>query len=506
MTAKPGRLALRGAWAAARGPRRTGGLLLLALAGALTCGACERARARAPRSVLLISVDSLRADRLGAYGHDRATSPNVDRLARQGVLFERAVSPTPWTLPSHVTLLSGRLPHRHGTVARVDRIDAALPLLQEVFADHGYETVGFYSGPYLDPYFGFGRGFERYVSCQSEGALAPSTHGAAQRSHDDHTNPVVLAAFTAWATRREGRPFFAFVHMWDVHFDYVPPEPYASMFDATYDGSLDGRRIAAEGFPSRASRRDVEHLLALYDGEVRYTDETIAGLLGSLDQAGSLDDTLVVVTSDHGEEFREHGGKTHHRAVYTESVHVPLILWARHGLPRGLRVRPFVSLADVAPTLLDLLGLPQMAASDGRSLIAALRGQSLPAQPVLSAMFLPGRAERRTLAIRQDDRAQIAWMKSDQWMSFDLGSDPGERHPTALTGADREPLERYDAEILAALTRRPARNAPGTASAASTSESAGSGARSGPADASGAASGELPPALRERLRSLGYLN
>jgi arylsulfatase A-like enzyme len=430
--------------------------------------------------VLLVSVDSLRADRLGVYGSGRETSPTLDRLAREGVLFEQALSPTAWTLPSHVTLLSGDLPHHHGTVARSDTIRPDLPLLQESFARHGYETIGFYSGPFLHPFYGFARGFEQYRSCETKPVTHPYLLEEVAPSHHDRTNRGIRDAFSAWVAKKSKRPFFVFVHMWDVHFDYIAPEPWASMFDPDYTGVLNGRDIAGAGFPDAASRRDVDHLLALYDGEVRYTDATIAELLRVLDSAGLLDDTLVVVTSDHGEEFLEHGGKTHHRTVYMESVHVPLIVWARSGLARGHRVTPFVSLADIAPTILDVVGLPPLGNIDGRTLAPALHGDVVAPRPVASAMFIPGDEWRRTLAIREGDRSLVLWKKRDQWMGFDLADDPGEQWPQILGGEERELLARYDAEIMALVASREAAPKP--------------------------AAGGLPRDIDAKLRALGYVD
>src|SRR5262249_32213616 len=150
-----------------------------------------------------------------------------------------AYSPTSWTLPSHVTLLTGRLPHRHGTITPQDTIAPSEHLLQERFQRAGYETAGFYSGPFLHPHFGFARGFDSSVSCETEAFDASDLlfRGLAE-SHDDRTNAAVEAAFRGWVERRSGsRPFFAFVHLWDVHFDYIAPEPYASMFDPDYNGA-----------------------------------------------------------------------------------------------------------------------------------------------------------------------------------------------------------------------------------------------------------------------------
>jgi arylsulfatase A-like enzyme len=259
------------------------------------------------------------------------------------------------------------------------------------------------------------------------------------------------------------------------------------MFDPDYQGKLDGRGIAGKkGFPPDASPRDVAHLLALYDGEVRYTDETIGEMLAMLERARVLDDTLVVVTSDHGEEFKEHGGHGHHRTVYRESVHIPLIFWSARGLPHGLRVPTFVSLADVAPTILELVGLPPLSSIDGRSLTPALRGEALAPQPVLSAMFLPGEEWRRTLAIRSGEESQILWKKSDQWLGFDVARDPGEQRARALAANEQAALQRYDAEVMQLLASRSQPEAAAPQGDTATGRN-------------------IPPEIAERLRALGYL-
>jgi arylsulfatase A-like enzyme len=488
-------------------PLRLAALLVVAAALAIAVG-------QAPRpleSVLLISIDSLRADRLGAYGNARATSPTLDRLAREGVLFERTYSPTSWTLPAHATLLSGRLPHHHGTVAWQDSMPTSLPLLQESFGRRGHETFGIYSGPFLHPHFGFARGFDRYVSCMSYelDTSDPRLLGVL-KSHDDRTNEAVEKALAEWIDRRAdgSRPFFAFVHMWDVHFDYIAPEPYATMFDPGYDGVLDGRRIIEKvGFPIDASPRDVEHLIALYDGELRYTDDTIGRMLGALDRAGMLERTLVVVTADHGEEFLEHGGKTHHRTAYVESVHVPLILWAKRGLPRGVRVGEPVSLADVPPTIAEILAVDPPPGADGRSLVPAVRGRPMAPRPVLSAMYIPGREYSRMLAVRETDRTAVLWMRHHQWQRFDPHNDPLEQRPEPLPeGPERAALEAFDAEVMALLASRAG---PPRPPARADADGLRPGAKGDAHDATNGrdeVESQPPAAITQRLRVLGYVH
>jgi arylsulfatase A-like enzyme len=434
-----------------------------------------------PQNVLLVSIDSLRADRVGVYGNPRLTSPTLDRLANEGIRFAHASSPTSWTLPAHATLLSGRAQRSHQVITTADRLPPSVTLLPEVFARHGYETAGFYSGPFLHPAYGFGRGFERYVSC--EGARTAHLDGEAawENSHGDRTNGRIAEAFTAWLGARSARPFFAFVHMWDVHYDYIPPEPYASMFDPGYDGPLDGRDIAGRGFPLDAGPRDVRHLLALYDGEVRWTDATLARLLGALEDAGLLEHTLVVVTADHGEEFLEHGGKGHQRTLYDEVLHVPLVLWSERGLPSHLTISAPVSLTDVAPTILDLAGLPPLPDADGQSLVPMLHGDASGARPVFAALYNPRVGRLKLASVQAGRRKLIHASAGDTWQEFDLIADPGETHPLPVHDERlRAALAAYAAEARNALARRPD-----------------AGRRTTPAD--------LPRQVREHLRALGYV-
>jgi arylsulfatase A-like enzyme len=457
-------------------PRRSALLLLSSLS--LLASGC---RGDAPRpSLLLVSIDSLRADRLGSYGNPRDTSPTLDRLAAEGVRFANAHSPTTWTLPAHVTLLTGRQPHRHGTVRMADRIAPDEVLLAERLRAEGYETVGFFSGVFLDPSFGFDRGFERYVSCEPEESPDADRHQRNLRALREPTNPKILEKFERWLGERSERPFFAFVHMWDVHYDYVPPDPYASMFDGDYEGPLDGREIEGAGFPLDASPRDVEHLLALYDAEIRYTDHTLGRMLAQLDAKGLLDHTVVAVTADHGEEFLDHGGKGHGNTLHQEIIRVPLILWSKSLLHAGRVVEVPVSLADVAPTLLELTGLAPPERADGRSLLALARGETSEHPPVYSVIYDRRFGRLSAASLRQGDRKLIYRAMPPAWQAYDLAADPGERGWTQM-----------DWQLQAELERR-VREAPVV----------GSGAQG---EASPDPATTLRKDIADRLRALGYL-
>lgn len=461
-------------------PRSAAPLLLL-LGSLAVLGGCRGPEP--PPNVLLISVDSLRADRLGAWGNPRDTSPTLDRLAAEGVRFANAVSPTSWTLPAHVSMLTGLAQRRHGVVQFSDVIPTDVPLVSETFASNGWTTVGFYSGPFLHPAYGFGRGFAQWISCQSADISALHGPGSWAFAHLDETNPNVLRAWKRWLSHDAREPFFAFVHLWDVHYDYIPPEPYRSRYDPSYRGRLDGRGILGPGFPLTASPRDVAHLLALYDGEVRYTDDTIARMLALLEREGLLDRTIVVVTADHGDEFLEHGYKGHQKTLYQEVIHVPLILWARRGVPRGRTVTRPVSLEDVSPTLLDLAGLPALPETDGRSLMSLARGDAGATHPpVVSALYADTAASLVLAAIRDGTTKVTYEHRKHTRVRYDLSADPRERAPMPVEEDDAlvvALMERVDLALATLLARNE------------------TGARL-PPDA-------LPAPEVERLRALGYL-
>lgn len=390
------------------------------------------------RNVVLVSIDSLRADHVGCYGYERATTPTIDRLAEEGVRFAHATTPSSWTLPAHATLLTGTDQWRHQAIRTDSVVSPSVTFLGEMLQSRGYHTVGFYAGPFLDPRYGFGRGFEEYVSCY--GIEEERRRPSLTRSHSIHTNPVLRERLDAWIARKPETPFFAFIHMWDVHFDYVPPPRYVKMFDPSYEGRLDGRRIAKEGFRLKLPERDLAHLLARYDGEIRYTDDTLGAMLHALDEAGLLEETLVIVTADHGEEFLEHGGKGHQRTLFQEVTGVPLVFWAKNGLPRGKVVESQVSLADVAPTILDLLGIAPEDAIDGSSL-ASLWTDEKPDRRVVGVLYRGEPLRIRSATIQTRSRKVLRGRGTDEWVSYDLERDPTETRPQPVEPDDPLRLE-----------------------------------------------------------------
>lgn len=375
--------------------------------------------------VILVSIDSLRFDHLGCYGYRKPTSPTIDELARGGVRFETAVSTTSWTLPAHAAMLTGLCDSTHGLVDNGLQLADGVRTLAEVFRDAGWRTAGFFGGPYLDPAYGFGQGFEVYQSCMNP---------AAENSHGDVTGPRTVDAVTRWLAAGESakdeRPFFLFVHLWDVHYDYIPPPGYAERFDPDYTGHLDARDLPHNpAIGPGMDPRDLEHLIALYDGEIAFTDENLGRILAELDRRGRLRDALVVVTADHGEEFFEHGGKGHQRSLFDEVVRVPLILrWPGH-LPSGARVGDQVRLIDLMPTLLALAGIGERPPMQGRDLGPLLRGDSLPPAPALLELLVDQNDVR---GLRTREEKTIAWRQVGASAHYDLVRDPVELRPVSV--------------------------------------------------------------------------
>jgi arylsulfatase A-like enzyme len=439
--------------------------------------ACSRERG-GPPNVVLVSIDSLRADHLGCYGYGRATSPTLDRLADEGVLFENATSSTSWTLPAHASMFTGLPNSAHGLDAPARVLSPERATLAEALQARGYRTAGFWSGPFLHPRFGLGQGFDHYVNCAGF-AFDSDPRRANDLAHEDVTSPRLVEEVTRFLDDVGDQPFFLFVHMWDVHYDYIPPPPYDTLFDPDYDGPVDGRGVA--NALEDLAPRDLEHLIALYDGEIAWTDRHLGLMLERLDELGLAGDTVVLVTADHGEEFFEHGLFGHRKTLFEESIAVPLVVRAPGIGRRGLRVAEPVGIVDLAPTILELAGVPPLADVLGRSLVPLLNGHT-PDAPGVEVVSELSRRESLLLSVRIDDRKVILDRTTGEPIGYwNLAEDPGELKNLLETGVLDEPLARRvqatNARLQALAERHALR----------------------------AIEGPLPTELEERLRDLGYI-
>jgi arylsulfatase A-like enzyme len=317
------------------------------------------------KNVLVIVVDTLRADHLSLTGYFRPTSPHLDRLAARGIVFEEAISSSSWTLPAHASLLTGLYPHQHHAVTPRDRLPENPPIVSEWFAEHGYRTGAFSANTmFFSRRSGFGRGFDVFRDVYPPLSSLLVTTRAGQQLRDalfmtritdnlvgrQSAGPLSRVALD-WI-ERDQRPFFAIINFFDVHDPYIPPKGYKTRYGESHK-RLGGLGVTFDIFPE-LSPEELREAVAMYDSSISYVDDQIDALLNELDRRGTLQNTVVVITSDHGEEFNEHGFLTHGNSLYRELVHVPLIVLAPGEAPTGVRIATPVSLTNVPATLIDL--------------------------------------------------------------------------------------------------------------------------------------------------------
>lgn len=325
-------------------------------------------------NIILISVDTLRADHLGCYGYDRDTSPAMDAFSRDGILFSRFYSHSPSTLPAHMSMLTGLHPTGHelltlpvGGAVRGQVLDPAVSTLPDMLRSEGYATAAFTGGAQVSGVFGFNRGFDSYQENRAAVAL--------------DTAPALYTKAAHWVERNRDHPFFLFLHTYQVHAPYLPPSDQADRFlaeDAAWrQADITELLTEREGKYSRMSDSERENLIALYDGEIRYMDEGfIEPFLALLKRLDLYDNSLIILTADHGEEFGEHRGWEHGHSLYDELIHVPLIIRRPGGAGAGSRVDDVCRMIDLMPTILEEAGIePDGLSIDGLSLLPILTGR-----------------------------------------------------------------------------------------------------------------------------------
>jgi arylsulfatase A-like enzyme len=463
--------------------RRSAAVLLVLVA--IAAPACLRRR---PPHVILIVVDTLRADRLGAYGNQRGLTPFLDELAGRGTVFLNTYATCSWTNPSVASLFTSRYPMQH----RVTTFDARLPdaerTLAEILAPHRYINLGFTANLRLTEALGFAQGFRSW-------GVYPVTKLRADRLRRRALGWSDLVRGT-----RSTKPVFLYLQYMEPHAPYDPPPAFRARFE---------RRAAPDLSSAEANRKlldlkwetltpaEIDHLESLYDGEVAYFDSELRRLFAGLGERGLLDDALVVVTADHGEEFNEHHLMMHGDSLYNQALRVPLVLVGPR-VPAGRVVTQNVSLVDVAPTILALAGLPAEPLFEGRSLVPLLTGDAPPVDvvaqlPNATPDFDP---RRHTSAIVRGSVKLLAL--AEAWAArlgaaelYDLASDPLETHPSGYVGGPRSfppgSPQLAGAEVLLAALRQ---------------------AEAGLGVARDARPERVPldPEMREKLRALGYVN
>lgn len=348
--------------------------------------------------VVLVTLDTTRPDRLGCYGNSQSTTPNIDRLAREGVIFSAAVAAAPSTLPAHASILTGLYPQHHGARANSHyRLDDGHRTLAEILSDAGYATGAFVSAFVLDRRFGLAQGFGDY---DDQVGSKSGLLGFAERKADQTTDRAIR-----WLRTQGSRPYFLWVHYYDPHSLHDPPAPYKET-----------------------------HALP-YDGEIAFVDHELGKLLQAVESAGSKK-ALVVLVADHGEAFGEHGELTHGHLVQEATLRIPLIMQATGGLGRGVHVDTRVSEVDLVPTILSLLGIDAPRDLDGVSLVQAPdRGRMLLAEAV--------DAEYGWARLVAAYRGSLKYVDGPNPELYDLARDPLERDDVvAARAADASTMRR----------------------------------------------------------------
>lgn len=452
---------------------RRAAVLVGILGTSLSCGG-ERPAPAPPQGVLLITIDTLRADQLGAYGAAVRT-PNLDDLAGQGVLFEEAITTAPWTLPSFASLLTGEYPHEHGAVGGSHTVlDGSHETLAERLAAAGLETAAFVAAEWLRSDFGLDQGFALYDD-SFEGASRPV--------------PAYQDRIIRWIEDHRDRPFFLWVHYFTPHTPYRPGPRFDRIYYEGDETSSDHRSIEElwqsldrlppghrDAYGWLEGVTDIRFPIAQYQALVTESDHYVGELLHTLRRVGRWDDTLVIATSDHGEHLGEHGLYFLHLELYREVLRVPLIVSYPGGIDGGRRIGALVQTIDVFPTVTDYLGLPAGEIS-GVSLRPLVEERARAVRPMALSEW-GGTDENLDRALQTEGWKLIYRRRGDtvRHELYRLASDPAEQHdlsPEYPVLVDRLSELLGPVRTSAVLGESPTR--------------------------------ELAPATIERLRSLGYL-
>lgn len=427
------------------------------------------------RNVILISIDTLRADHLACYGHDFVKTPNIDKLSEEGILFEQHISAASTTLSSHTSMMTGTYPHSHGVFKNGRRVGDDNIMLAELLKNAGFVTAGFIGAAPLDSKVNFHQGFDHYSAEYTWGEKGRA--GGVQRRANEVTDAVL-----DWLERRPENEtgdgdakagWFLFVHYYDPHWPYTPPAPYAGMYGTDsrdIDGSMQtieqarswlrsgfgepgiGEPATGAGFTrARPPQHPVYRKLwedglnlarvldAEYCAEVSFCDHHLGRMLIALEERGRFDNSLIIVTSDHGETMHEHDNVFNHGvSVYETEIHTPLIIRFPKGVFGGKRVSGLVSNVDLMPTILDLLGLPRHDGIEGKSFAGVIDGPLPPRSPVFAEatqpwgnpMFhddpvWPNRGKFQ--CVRTQRYKYMFRIPDQQFRLYDLDRDPGEQ-------------------------------------------------------------------------------
>jgi len=355
-------------------------------------------------NIILISIDALRADHLSCYGYHRNTSPNIDQLAREGVLFKNCFSQATWTRASHASIFLSQYVWRHKVDTHEKPLHSLSVTLAEILKNENYATAGFTGGIVVSSKYGFNQGFEIF----DDGIPGDPTH---------HEIASYIHKLLSWLESVKSRNFFLLIHTYDVHTPYNLPAPY---FDLYTNSSSEGKSLnTSSGIAlskpdaSNLTPNETDHIIAVYDGSINYVDDQLGKVFRKLDQLGIADNTIVIITADHGEAFREHGRFEHSHKPYIEEVHVPLIMKGP-GIPRNRIYENYVQHIDILPTILEILNIPKRKEIQGKSLLTPVKNSETQEYPetyscgLLSwPLSISLRTKEWTYIMNQDGRDEL---------------------------------------------------------------------------------------------------
>jgi arylsulfatase A-like enzyme len=409
------------------------------------------------RNVILVSLDTLRADHMSCYGYKSVTSPFLDRFAEENVFVETGIAPSNWTLPSHVSMFSSLYPSTHG-IGSMSQSVRKVEMLACILKKEGFSTKAITDGGLMAATFGFCTGFDSY---------------------EDHNHAgfgTIMPAAKNWLRNQAGEPFFLFLHTYDTHSPYNPPKRFLDRFEQPDGVSPEllkappDRRLP-HPLDSAQSAKDLKYVTNMYDGCIMHVDEEMEGLFTLLEELGYWENTMVIVTSDHGEEFMEHGRMGHGNQLYEESIRVPLLM--RVPGVRGKKITSVAQILDIPPTIVDYLGIDSNSSFQGESLMG-LWNETVPkARTAYSEM--EDLVARRTIGEKF-----ICNLKNGHEQIYDLINDPTEAHN--LVAEETERCQRLTEDVVSYRKENESLR-----------------------DSDAAGSADVSGELADELRALGYL-
>lgn len=380
-----------------------------------------------PYNIILITISSLRADHIGCLGYDKNTTPNFDSFAKQNILFKNTFATSSWMMPAYGSIITSLYPGTHGATHINKTLSHKNITLAEILARNGFHCAGFCCNPRLSREKGFDQGFHLYDDYSAEiimETLAPENRTSFD-INKTRTNDLINDAVISWLKNNTAYPFFLFVHYYDNHWDYLPPHPYDKTYDPNYQGPIDGTNISNEPLYSNPpAQEDLQHIIALYDGEIKQTDKDLGELLEFLKQTGLMHNSIIIVVADHGEQFYEHGHTSHH-GIYDELIHIPMAIAVPEKNQTPRVINSLASQLDLLPTILDYLKLPIPEHCRGKSLRPLISGRQNRLRDFIFAEYTGGAAPD-CYALRTNAYKLIK--QNGKNFAYLLKNDPLEQH------------------------------------------------------------------------------